>query len=90
MWSQAVGPHCTWSSHSHTHLRVVDQVLQWVSTGEEVFHLLPVGDGSSIRVLSVDNPRDIHSLHTREVREQPRSHLLSDLLNWNMQKRPEH
>lgn len=81
MWSQAVGSHCTWSLHSHTHLRVVDQVLQWVSAGKEVFHLLPVGDGSSIGVLSVDHPRDVHRLHTREVREQPRSHLLSDLLN---------
>lgn len=32
--------------HSHAHLGVVDQVLQWVVTGEQVHHLLVVGDGA--------------------------------------------
>lgn len=66
--------------HSHTHLCVVDQVLQWVSTRKEIDHLLSVSDGSSIWLLRVDQPRDVDRLHIREVGEQPRSDLLSYLL----------
>lgn len=39
----------------HAHLSVVDQVLQWVVTGEQVHHLLMIGDGACAGVLRADH-----------------------------------
>lgn len=39
----------------HAHLSVVDQVLQWVVTGEQVHHLLVIGDGACAGVLGADH-----------------------------------
>lgn len=41
--------------HLHAHLSIVDQILQWVVTGELVHHLLVIGDGSSAGVFRADH-----------------------------------
>lgn len=65
--------------YSHSHLSVVDQVLEWIAAGEFVNHFLAVGDRSRTGVQRVDHARDVYKLNAGEIRKEPRTHLLSDL-----------
>lgn len=44
--------------HSHTQLAVVQEVLHWVSAGELVEDLWPVGDTTYRKVYRVDSAGD--------------------------------
>lgn len=65
--------------NSHTHLGVVDQVLQRVVAGEQVHHLLVVGDGAGAGVLGTHHPRDGDVLNSGEVCKHSGPLLLCDL-----------
>ena len=59
------------SRYSHTHPCVVDQVLQGVAAGEDVHHLLTVGNCVRAGIQGVDHPRYVNKLNAGEVREEP-------------------
>lgn len=69
----------TMGRHLHTHLSIVDQVLQWVAAGEPVHNLLVIGDGSFAGILRANHAWDGDILNAGEICKLPISWLLSDL-----------
>ena len=55
----------------HIHPGVVDEILQRVSTGVEVFELSIVGDRARGWIMRVHRTTDVDRLDVGEVRENP-------------------
>ena len=65
--------------YSHTHLSIVDEVLEWIPTGENIHHLLSVSDGASAGIHRVDYSRDVNKLNAGIVCKKACANFMCDL-----------